>query len=675
MTRKIERKRRRFWTSGGLVCAAIVVTSACTGGLGDQDDPGTPRPGAPASSGAVLAGAAGAPAPTTAGQPSGTTGAVPPGGVGAGAGGEVRFTAVFNEVLSGCAGFCHGGGALGMLDLSEELSAYEALVGIDAQGADMVVGTAKACLGSGVKRVVAGDAAASLLYQKLSATQACGTPMPPPPAELLAADKLDLVKRWIDGGALPGLPPTTDPMGPVAPTQPPPIAKPTMIEWPSFGPGIDNTRYNRAESKVGVENVGQLRELWTRNLSGGMNGIPALMGGVLYFTDYSGVHAASPETGQDIWTARIGQSQASPLVTADRVYASGGRSMAAFDRMTGRQIWAATLNNHGNTTIISAPVLAGDVIVIGVAGNELASSKADYTFVGWVKGLNKDTGAILWQLPVSGAEVAEVTGSAAGNGVSVWSSAAVDTERKLAFIGTGNAYEEPAGELSDALLAIRYETGELAWHNQFSMNDVYVSVQCPSRNCKEDFDIGASPNLLVVDGVDAVAVGSKGGIFKVINRDTGEDIWKRDVSEETGSGAAGGIMTTAAIGENMIYTNSNQWLAHGFRRTGAHDPMDTSTSYGFDLRNGETIWSTKLPAPAIGMALLANGVVYQVLINGAIYGLNAETGEILWEGENIGHDLAPGFNMTDGVLYGGGGGTWWVGSQRPGASISAYALP
>jgi polyvinyl alcohol dehydrogenase (cytochrome) len=668
MTRKIERKWPRFWTSGGILSAAIVMTAACTGDLGDPDGADmTTRPGAPAATGPAIAGAAGAASLPTSAQPTGATGAAPPAGSGTAAGGEVRFTQVFNEVVSGCAGFCHGGGALGMLDLSEELSAYAALVGIDAQGADMVVGTARACLGSGVKRVVAGDAAASLLYQKLTAKQGCGTPMPPPPAELLAADKLDLVKRWIDGGALPGLPPTTDPT--LGATQPPPPVKPTMIEWPSFGPGIDNTRYNRAESKVGVENVAQLEELWTRtNLSGGMNGIPALMGGVLYFTDYSGVHAASPETGQDIWVGRIGQSQASPLVTADRVYASGGRSMAAFDRMSGRQIWAQTLNNHANTTIISAPVLAGDVIVIGVAGNELAQSKADYTFVGYVKGLNAATGMIMWELPVSGAEVS------AGNGVSVWSSAAIDTERKLAFIGTGNSYETPAGTLSDALLAINYETGMLQWSNQYSMDDVYVSVECPTRMCEEDFDIGTSPNLLVVDGVDAVSVGSKGGIFKVINRDTGEDIWERDLSTETGRGAAGGIMTTAAIGETMIYTNSNHWMAHGFRRTGAHDPSDTSTSYALDLKKGDTIWSTKLPAPAIGMALLANGVVYQVLINGAIYGLNAETGAILWEGENIGHDLAPGFNMTDGVLYGGGGGTWWVGGQRPGASISAYGL-
>jgi outer membrane protein assembly factor BamB len=653
----------------------MMMASGCSGGLGDQSQKPSTGPGAPSSGGPAMASTAGAPAiaaPVQGG--GGPTSGSPSAGGGSGAGGEVRFTQVFNEVFSGCAGFCHGGGALGMLDLSEEFSAYAALVNIDAQGADMVVGSARACLGSGVKRVVAGNAAASLVYQKLTATQACGTPMPPPPGATIPADKLDLVKRWIDGGALPGLPPTADPtlMGP---TQPPPIAKPTMIEWPSFGPGVDNTRYNRAESKVGVDNVGQLKQLWTRNLSGGMNGIPALMGGVLYFTDYSGVHAASPETGQDIWMGRMSQSQASPLVTADRVYASGGRSMAAFDRMSGQMVWAATLNDHANTTIISAPVLAGDVIVIGVAGNELASSKADYTFVGWVKGLNKDTGAILWQLPVSGAEVAMVTGKAAGNGVSVWSSAAVDAERKLVFIGTGNAYEEPAGELSDALLAIHYETGELAWHNQFSMDDVYVSVQCPSRDCEEDFDIGASPNLLVVDGVDAVAVGNKGGIFKVINRDTGEDIWKVDLWMETGRGAAGGVMTTAAVGENMIYTNSNQWMAHGFRRTGVHDPSDTSTTYGLDLKTGATIWSKKVPAPAIGMALLANGVVYQALINGAIYAFNAETGDILWEGQNVGHDLAPGFNLTDGVLYGGGGGTWWVAGQRPGASISAYALP
>ena len=39
-------------------------------------------------------------------------------------------------------------------------------------------------------------------------------------------------------------------------------------------------------------------------------------------------------------------------------------------------------------------------------------------------------------------------------GATVWSSAAVDDIRKLVFIGTGQAYEQPAGPRTDALIAM-----------------------------------------------------------------------------------------------------------------------------------------------------------------------------------------------------------------------------
>jgi polyvinyl alcohol dehydrogenase (cytochrome) len=652
----------------GLGLSTVFVFAGCSGNLGKNDEATSPA-------------GASVPGPTATPPAVGASNSDPvvsdPGQMAAASGEVVRFTEVFTQVFGGCAGFCHGGGALGNLNMIDEFDAYAALVNTAAQGADIVAGSAAACATTGVIRVVPGDAAASLLYQKLAGTQACGTAMPPPEtgAAAVPANQLDLVKRWIDGGALPGFPPTDGEVGsipgagsgPMVPAvAPPPV--PTVAEWPSFGPLSDNSRNNRAETILSPANVGQLTRLWAMDLSGGMNGIPALVDGVLYFADYSSLYAASPATGEPMWRARVGSVQSTPLITEDRVYVSGGRGLFAFDRSNGQPVWMTTMNTHANTTMISAPILAGDLLVLGVAGNELAQTKSDYTFVGYVKGVNKDTGVVVWEIPVSGSEVN------AGNGVSVWSSAAVDTERKLAFIGTGNAYEMPAGTLSDALLAINYESGTIQWSNQYSMDDVYVSVQCPSRNCEEDFDIGTSPNLFVANGIDAVGVGSKGGIFKAINRDTGEDIWSRDLSGETGRGAAGGIMTTAAIGDRMIYTNSNAWTAHGFRRTGQHDPSDTSITYALDIDTGATVWQQPMPAPAIGMALLANGVVYQALINGALYAFDAAEGTILWDGENIGHDLAPGFSLADGVLYGGSGGTWWVGSTRPGANIVAYSV-
>ena len=76
-----------------------------------------------------------------------------------------------------------------------------------------------------------------------------------------------------------------------------------------------------------------------------------------------------------------------------------------------------------------------------------------------------------------------------GAGVSVWSSAAVDTERKLAFIGTGQTYEPPASPKADAVVAINYETGTLEWFRQFTEDDIYTALMPLPQG--PDADIGA----------------------------------------------------------------------------------------------------------------------------------------------------------------------------------------
>lgn len=85
-----------------------------------------------------------------------------------------------------CAG-CHtNGGANGGLDLSEGVS-HAHLVGIPSPS-------------FGTVRVVAGEPDSSFLYQKLTGNQSDGSPMPP--TGLLPADKQELVRVWIEEGAL-----------------------------------------------------------------------------------------------------------------------------------------------------------------------------------------------------------------------------------------------------------------------------------------------------------------------------------------------------------------------------------------------------------------------------------------------------------------------------------------
>lgn len=106
----------------------------------------------------------------------------------------LNFAKVTKEVINGtnCSGpLCHDGAA-GGFKLGSNDQLYAELVGQMATGPE--------CGTSGLTRVVAGDSANSLVYLKLTRPP-CGDKMPPLPVTL-ADSKIELVRQWIDEGAV-----------------------------------------------------------------------------------------------------------------------------------------------------------------------------------------------------------------------------------------------------------------------------------------------------------------------------------------------------------------------------------------------------------------------------------------------------------------------------------------
>ncbi len=107
----------------------------------------------------------------------------------------VTFQRVQDEVLSGsCGGSgCHGAvTAAGGLDLDSE-GAYEQLFNAPCDNELATI--------EGLVRVAAGKPESSFLYVKLTDPRGMGEVMPPFGA--LSEDEVELVRRWIEGGALP----------------------------------------------------------------------------------------------------------------------------------------------------------------------------------------------------------------------------------------------------------------------------------------------------------------------------------------------------------------------------------------------------------------------------------------------------------------------------------------
>jgi glucose/arabinose dehydrogenase len=120
------------------------------------------------------------------GAPDAGPAAEPDGGV---SGGDLTFRTLYDSVLAPRCAPCHTQRAFGGLGMPSAAAAFEALVGVGA--------ATSACAGS--DRVAPGDAAASVLYRKVSGEALCGSPMPP--GAPLSAAQIDAVRAWIDAGA------------------------------------------------------------------------------------------------------------------------------------------------------------------------------------------------------------------------------------------------------------------------------------------------------------------------------------------------------------------------------------------------------------------------------------------------------------------------------------------
>jgi outer membrane protein assembly factor BamB/lysophospholipase L1-like esterase len=443
-------------------------------------------------------------------------------------------------------------------------------------------------------------------------------------------------------------------------------ATPTKVpdEWPVLNHDHANSRNNIGETTLTRDNVAELAPRWRFDGLSAVTSTPAAVDGVVYFGDWSGVfHALRASDGTELWNRKLGQRiTPSPLVAGDRVYTSeSSGNFFALDKATGETVWTVDLDTQPNASIDSSPVLAGHTIVIGISSYETALRLADYTFRGSIVGVDVDTGQELWRVYTTEND------ATAGAGVSVWSSAAVDDARGLVFIGTGQTYEQPASPRGDSVIAIHYETGEVAWVHQFTKDDVFT---IPAGGPGPDADVGASPNLFTIDGRDVVGAGDKGGVYHVLDRDTGDVVWETRL---TPGSPLGGIMVTAAVSDGVIFVNSNKWRAFGFVTTGHHNPLDTSSTFALDARDGRILWEKPMPAPMFGALSVANGVVYHGTIDGTVHALSTDDGTELWQ-DQPGGDIGSGFSIVDGTLYAGRGVWFFTQPPMPNGGLVAYSL-
>ena len=340
-------------------------------------------------------------------------------------------------------------------------------------------------------------------------------------------------------------------------------------EWRTYGGDLGNTRYS-ALDQINASNFNKLQVAWrfsTTNLGPrpeyNLEATPLMVGGVVYSVAGSrrDVVALNATTGELLWVH--GEDEGlrgddAPRRLSGRglsywtdgreqriLYVTPGYRLIALDAKTGNKI--PSFGNAGEVDLKlqddqdidlvtgevglhSAPVVAGNTIIVGAAHLAGGNPKTKSNVKGYVRGFDIKTGKRLWifhTIPKPGEfgydtwekDSADYTGNTGS-----WGQMSVDEDLGLAYIPvelpTGDYYggHRPGnGLFGESIVAVDLKTGQRKWHYQLVHHGIW------------DWDIPCAPMLVdfTLNGrtVKAVAQPTKQSILYVFDRATGKPIW------------------------------------------------------------------------------------------------------------------------------------------------------
>ena len=301
--------------------------------------------------------------------------------------------------------------------------------------------------------------------------------------------------------------PTTAVEGPL-----PHVERDSTQGWPlhNFDPG--STRFVPFD-EINVSNVGKLALNWTFETEHG-TGIgsvtPIVIDGVMYFHAGSKMFAVDAATGEAVWTFSLepsfGGGRRGPAYGDGRIYAAGQRVLYAVDARSGQLVESfgdkgvLSIANKAlefkypgrypadldpvtiGYSIASPPTYANGTLYMGLASAEMMIRG------GLVIAMDGRTGAIKWVFNTvpqgpqdEGWEIAKDTwGTGARVGGGIWTQPTVDPELGLLYVNVSNpvpGYDGSARKginlFADSIVALRLETGQLAWHFQTVHHNIY----------------------------------------------------------------------------------------------------------------------------------------------------------------------------------------------------------
>jgi polyvinyl alcohol dehydrogenase (cytochrome) len=492
----------------------------------------------------------------------------------------------------------------------------------------------------------------------------------------------------------------------------PPLGDPAASPgWNGWGNDLGNTRFQPAHAAgISAEQVPRLKLKWAFGFPSGLQnyGQPtAVSGRVFVASDLGYIYSLDATTGCVYWSYQA-QTGVRTAIVVGPVKGQGDAKYAAYfgdnranvyavNAGTGELLWKVQADDLPSAHITAAPTLYAGRLYVPISGGEEALSiDLHYPccrFRGSVTALDANTGKQIWHTYVIPEPAKPTRKNSAGTqlygpaGGAVWGSPTVDAKRHAVYIGTGDAYTEPAAKTTDSILAYNMDTGKLLWKFQDTKNDAWM-LGCGPTNMPEpcpkdlgpDWDYAASPMLRDLPaGRQVVVVAAKSGnVFGLDPDKNGAPIWKTALAEKR-PGAAGLIVFGGSADQRAAY--------YGLDLVGGMVALDLGT--------GERKWFTPLtpaetpgepPRPGQSAATTAiPGVVFSGAWDGRLRAFSTEDGHMVWDFNTVqeystvnsvsakgGSMGAPGPTVAGGILF---VGTGYIGVQggMPGNALLAFS--
>ena len=303
--------------------------------------------------------------------------------------------------------------------------------------------------------------------------------------------------------------------------------------WMMYSGTLDSQRYSRLD-QINTGNVTELEMKWSYQIPviDRAETVPTVVDGIMFITEApSNLTAVDARTGRVYWRydhelpedLRIccGRNNRGVAILGETLFMSTlDAHLVAIDARTGNVLWDVEVADYeAGYSKTAAPLIVKDKVVTGIAGGE-------FGIRGFIDAYDPVTGELEWRTYAIPGPGEPGNDSWSGDswktgGAATWITGSYDPDLNLIYWGTGNPGPDWNGDVrlgdnlySDSALALNGDTGEIAWHFQFTPHDVhdYDSIQVPIL---ADIEYQGSTRKVMMWA-------NRNAFFYTIDRETGE---------------------------------------------------------------------------------------------------------------------------------------------------------